>query len=836
MTSGATNAEPRYAGVFLLDLPYQADRMYDYFIPQDLRDSAVPGAFVVVPFGGGNRRRTGIITEIREKSDVKRAKPLLSVGDASSALSREQLELCFYMKRLTLCTLGDAVKSVAPPSIGIGKKNITYSPTGKPTEPDGGELSHGELIILEHIRDAGSIREENLVSAHGAQTLEYLRSLEAGGYISAVSGLSTVGFRKKKFYSLAVNGDETAAILAGEKVRAMKRKLNLPSQIAIIKALLEYGELAENELIERAEGSTPRQLATMVSNGLICAEERDDFGDLSDKTPKSLPPLIPNEEQKAALETLSALTEDGKPHAALLYGVTGSGKTTVILGMIDKVTSSGRGVIVLLPEIALTPQMLGVFRSRYGPRVAVMHSGLSAGERREAYLRVRDGLSDIVVGTRSAVFAPVKDLGMIVIDEEQEHTYKSDMSPKYHARDIARKRCADSSALMLLSSATPSVESFKKAQDGIYTLVRLRSRYGSAGLPRVTIADMRQEAHGGNVSPLGKVLSEELLRVNAAGEQSILFLNRRGYNTFVSCVDCGEAVRCPSCSVAMTYHTKKGSYEAGELVCHWCGRRMKMPEKCPSCGSKHLIRCGFGTQKVEQELSVLMPDARVLRMDADTTCAKLSYENLLTEFRERGDVLLGTQMVTKGHDFPRVTLVGVLLADMSLYLDDYRANERTFSLLTQVIGRAGRADRPGHAIIQTNNPDSDVIKLACAQDYDTFYEHEIALRKLLTFPPFCDIVLLTVSHGDEHELLEAVTQLKAEIDKLLAGAYADVPNIMFGPFEAPVYKVDGKYRMRFVVKCRLNNRSRGLFSEILRTFPTGAKKPVLSVDLNPTNL
>ena len=392
---------------------------------------------------------------------------------------------------------------------------------------------------------------------------------------------------------------------------------------------------------------------------------------------------------------------------------------------------------------------------------------------------------------------------------------------------------------MLLSSATPSVESFKKAKEGVYTLVRLRERYGKARLPQVTIADMRLEAHGGNVSPLGNELAQALIETDKRDEQSILFLNRRGYNTFVSCVDCGQAVKCPSCSVAMTYHTKRGSYDSGELVCHWCGRRMRLPEKCPSCSSGHLSRCGFGTQRVEQELSTLLPDAKIMRMDADTTSQKLAYDRLIGEFRESGDVLLGTQMVTKGHDFPRVTLVGVLLADMSLYLDDYRANERTFALLTQVIGRAGRADRAGRAIIQTNNPDNDIIRLACAQDYDSFYEQEILLRKLLTFPPFCDIVLLTVSHHDERELMIAVEHLASLLKRSFGGEFSDVPQITFGPFEAPVYKVDDRYRMRFVIKCRLNRRSRELFATVLRQFGQGfktPKKPQLSIDLNPSNL
>jgi len=822
-----------YAGVYLLDIPYSADRMYDYYIPPDLRDVATPGAFVVVPFGGGNRKRSAVIAEIRSNTDAQKTKPILSVSEGSAPLTREQLGLCRYIADMTLCTVGDAVRAVVP--AGSAKSRKIFVPTSK--TPDDG-LSSGALMVYEYIKGRGVAREDLIISHFGAAAAINISDLLLGGYIEADTEITDTKIKYEKVYSLGLTAEETEKILDGEKIKAMKRRLTLPSQLEVIRRLAT-GEATEAELLANVEGLSSGQLTTLLNNGLIKLDKRESYRDPTAESEGKVTVLRPNAGQAEALRVLTELTEDGKPHGALLYGVTGSGKTTVILGMIDKMTEKGKGVIVLLPEIALTPQMLGVFCSRYGKRVAVMHSGLSAGERFDAYTRVRNGLADIVVGTRSAVFAPVKNLGMIVIDEEQEHTYKSDMTPKYHARDIARKRCADNSALMLLSSATPSVESFKKAKDGIYTLVRLTERFGSAGLPDVTIADMREEAHAGNVSPVGNDLAEALIETNSRGEQSILFLNRRGYNTFISCVDCGEAVKCPSCSVAMTYHTKKGTYEQGELICHWCGRRQPLPEKCPSCGGTHLSRCGFGTQKLEQELNILLPDAKIMRMDADTTSHKLAYDRLLGEFRESGDLLLGTQMVTKGHDFPRVTLVGVLLADMSLYLDDFRANERTFALLTQVIGRAGRAERKGHAIIQTNNPDNDIIRLACAQDYDGFYEDEIRLRKLLTFPPFCDIVLMTVSHTDERELFMATEQLKGMLNKALKGDYADVPQVTFGPFEAPVYKVDDRFRMRFIIKCRLNNRSRGLFAAILREFGasySGSRKPQLSIDFNPTNL
>ena len=376
--------------------------------------------------------------------------------------------------------------------------------------------------------------------------------------------------------------------------------------------------------------------------------------------------------------------------------------------------------------------------------------------------------------------------------------------------------------------------------EGKYTLIRLTERYGGATLPEVIIADMRQEAKVGNLTPIGTLLTGKLLENQKQNGQSVLFINRRGYNTFVSCRSCGTAITCPHCSVAMTYHTKNNTYDSGELICHWCGTKRALPKLCPECGSEHLTRMGYGTQRIEQELYQLMEgtDCRVLRMDTDTTGSKDSYDKMLGSFRRHeADILLGTQMVTKGHDFPDVTLVGVLLADASLYLDDYRASERTFAMLTQVIGRAGRGKRAGLAVIQTNNPESETIKLACAQDYETFAERELKLRRLLTFPPFCDIVLMTLSCHDEKELMLSSKKLADTLQACLADSFSDVVCSVFGPFEAPVYRVDGRYRMRMVIKCRLNKRSREMFSHILTKFSQkGWGAPLLAIDLNPTNL
>ncbi len=822
-----------YAGVRLLDNPYFLDITFDYFIPPDLRGKIKPGDFVTVPFGNANRKRLALVYTLRDEPERKdtQCKPVFSVCPGSMSLSDEMLGLCEFMRETTLCTTGDAVRAMIPASALSHLVEIYRASQAAVSDK---EPDPTALLICEYIRKKGSVSFDLLKTKFGPAVSSSLKKLCDAGFIERNFELKDTGEKCENICSLAILREEAASILGGSD---KKFRLRSEKHIEIIRLLSETEKMSETEL-RAASGTGTAQIKALCDKGIITRTPHIiDRSEISEyiTEPKE---IVLNEEQQAALDTLSELSDSGEARAALLHGVTGSGKTCVMMKIIDEVLGSGRGVIVLLPEIALTPQSLGLFCSRYGERVAVIHSGLSAGERFDTYRKIKDGRCDVVIGTRSAVFAPLKSLGLIIIDEEQEHTYKSDMNPKYHARDIARFRCSYNKALMLLASATPSVESYKKAMDGKYTLIKLKERFGGASLPKTTIADMRPETQSGNLSPLGSLLCKRLLENSEKKCQSVLFLNRRGYNNFLSCRSCGEAVRCPVCSVSMTYHTIGFSYDTGELRCHWCGRRMPVPASCPSCGSVHLAKMGYGTQRVEQELSNLLPESRILRMDTDTTSSRYSYENMLGKFRRHeADILLGTQMVTKGHDFPDVTLVGVLLADASLYLDDYRANERTFSMLTQVIGRAGRADKPGEAIIQTNNPDNDCIKLACAQDYETFYEHEIKLRQMLVFPPFCDIVLMTVVSPDEKEVAKASKILADTLKSLQKTKYADVPLITFGPFEAPVYKVENKYRMRMVLKCRLNKRSRALFSEILADFSrSGAKNLSLSVDFNPSNL
>ncbi len=748
-----------FAGVHILDAPYAIDKSYSYAVPEQWQDTLRPGDFVTVPFGrSGAQGRPGLVTELSDTCEYATPKAIADRYPDEFTLSDELLRLCFFMKETTLCSVGEAARTLMP------------------------------SVVLD-----GTVREE----------IVYRYTLTPG--------------------------------TLQEKIRGDKQK-------AVLEALDRLGGSALIEELDLECGfHAAPQLRTLCDAGRITAA-------VVEKQPEETPvgnsrTYVLNDEQKNAFDTLCQLADTDEPHAALLFGVTGSGKTCVMVKVIERMLAMGRDAIVLLPEIALTPQSVAIFTAAFGDTVAVIHSGLSPAGRRDAFRRIKKGEAHVVVGTRSAVFAPVQNLGTIIIDEEQEHTYKSDANPKYHARDIARFRCANNNALMLLCSATPSIESYQKAKEGTYTLLKLTKRYGGAVLPRVEIADVRHEAQEGNLSPIGARLTQLLQENRKAGEQSILFLNRRGYHHYLYCPKCGDPLRCPACSVTLTYHTNRGTYENGRMVCHVCGRNMPVPKACPSCGGETLLRMGYGTQRVEQELQELLPHSTVLRMDTDSTAARDACEEILGKFRRReANLLLGTQMVTKGHDFPGVTLVGVLSADASLYLDDFRAAERTFAMLTQVIGRAGRGSDPGVALIQTNNPDNDVIRLACAQDYDTFFNREIVLRRTLQFPPFCDIVLLTMSDTSEKNVLREIDALFRRLrdDTSKGGRYEDVALQVFGPFEAPVYRVENRYRMRLVVKCRLNKRSRAMFGEYLCGGPAGQKpmglRCALSVDLNPTTL
>ena len=824
--------ENRYVKVHLLDNPYCIDNEYTYFVPHDLSEAVKCGSFVVVPFGNSNRTQIGLVVESHCEEPQTKTKAIKNIISDEITLDSTELELCKFMKEQTLCTIGDAVHSMIPQ--GALSSIVTCYKCANEGNYDGPFAD-----VFFYIQDQKTATQNNLEEKFGLESIKATAYLLKNGFIEkdVIIKNKAIG-KEKKYYVLSVSNDELASLLGeGEQMDNFK-KLRSPMHKSIL-SLLALRERMLMDDIKSELSATDAQIYTLEKKGYIEKEIENVYRNPYEHKDRinHTKELSLSDEQKNALNTLSSMLDSNVPSCALLHGVTGSGKTCVMMKIIDRALSQERGVIMLIPEISLTPQTVELFCSRYGKRVAIIHSSLSQGERLDAYMRIKRGEADLVIGTRSAIFAPVKNLGLIIIDEEQEHTYKSDNNPKYHARDIARFRVAKTNSLLLLASATPSVESYKKAIDGKYTLIELKHRYGKAKLPQVEIADMREELRAGNGMGLSITLLDRIGTALHKKEQSILFLNRRGYHNFVSCASCGKAITCPNCSVSMTHHTDR-IYHKSELVCHWCGKHIPVPTICPECGSEHIKPMGVGIQLIEQKLKELYPSVNTIRMDTDTTSSKNAYDTMLSDFRaHKAEILLGTQMVTKGHDFPDVTLVGILGADTSLYLNDYRANEKTFSMLTQVIGRAGRSEKEGRALIQTMNPDHDVILLACKQDYKTFFKNEIQTRKLLSYPPFCDIVLLTLSGEVENAVMKDSKLLSDMLKEKINTTYTDIPIVCYGPFEAPIYKLDGKYRIRMVIKTKLNKRARDLFSEIYKTFGKRKKnEPMLSVDFNPSSL
>ena len=581
-------------------------------------------------------------------------------------------------------------------------------------------------------------------------------------------------------------------------------------QLAAV-ALLAGGERTLSALEEK--GISRSVLDNLCAKGVLECSKVNKSIDLYSSIPLKNEPILLTEEQQAAYDALLPGLEDAAPHSALLYGVTGSGKTLVFLKLIEHCLQMGRRALVLVPEISLTPQMILRLKSQFGKRVAVQHSALNHTERLLQWQMIQDGGADIVVGTRSAIFSPLENIGLVIIDEEQEHTYRSESAPRYSAHEVARQRAAENGALLLLASATPSTESYYAAQHGRTQLVRLTKRYGGNPLPKVQIVDMRAELASGNPREISLAMEDAIRHNLEAGKQTILLLNRRGYQTVAQCEDCREVLKCPKCSVPMVYHKS-----AHKLLCHYCGSQLDPPPaRCPACGGKLQYR-GFGTQKAEEELAKLFPEARILRMDQDTTAAKDAHEKLLAKFaRHEYDIMVGTQMVAKGLDFEDVTLVGVLGIDSLLFAQGFRAYETVFSLVTQVVGRSGRAKDPGFAIIQTTDPDNPVLNLAAAQDYDAFFEQEIAYRKLGLYPPFCGLCVVGFAGPKESEVARASARFAALLGRQ-AAKQPDLPLRVLGPTPGSIEKINDSYRYKLTVKCRNDHRFRDLIRETLTLY------------------
>ena len=633
-------------------------------------------------------------------------------------------------------------------------------------------------------------------------------------YYEAVKAVIPYGAQ----YKSAVAADGVTPVLQKQLTRHTENSYKLAGtlpakpkptakQLAAV-ALLGGGERTQTELEEK--GISRAVLDNLCAKGVLECSKVNKSIDLYSSIPLKNEPIRLTAEQQAAYEALLPHLEDAAPHAALLYGVTGSGKTLVFLKLIERCLQLGKRALVLVPEISLTPQMILRLKSRFGKRVAVQHSALNHTERLLQWQMIQDGGADIVVGTRSAIFSPLENIGLVIIDEEQEHTYRSESAPRYSAHEVARQRAAENGALLLLASATPSTESYFAAQHGRTQLVRLTQRYGGNPLPHVEIVDMRAELASGNPREISLALEDAIRRNLDAGKQTILLLNRRGYQTIAQCEDCREVLKCQKCSVPMVYHKS-----AHKLLCHYCGSQMDPPpQKCPTCGGKLQYR-GFGTQKAEEELTKLFPEARILRMDQDSTAAKDAHEKLLAKFaRHEYDIMVGTQMVAKGLDFEDVTLVGVLGIDSLLFAQGFRAYETVFSLVTQVVGRSGRAKDPGFAIIQTTDPNNPVLNLAAAQDYDAFFEQEIAYRKLGLYPPFCGLCVVGFAGPKEIEVARAAARFAALLGQQ-AAKQPDLPLRVLGPTPGNIEKINEAYRYKLTVKCRNDRRFRDLMRETL---------------------
>jgi len=651
-------------------------------------------------------------------------------------------------------------------------------------------------------------------------------------YYEAVKAVIPYGAQ----YKPAVAADGVTPVLQKQLTRHTENSYRLvgglpqkpkptAKQLAAV-ALLGGGPRTLNELEDK--GISRAVLDNLCAKGVLECSKVNKSIDLYSSIPLKNEPICLTAEQQTAYDALLPKLEDDAPHSALLYGVTGSGKTLVFLKLIAHCLEQGRKALVLVPEISLTPQMILRLKSQFGRRVAVQHSALNHTERLLQWQMIQDGGADIVVGTRSAIFSPLENIGLIIIDEEQEHTYRSESAPRYSAHEVARQRAAENGALLLLASATPSTESFYAAQHGRTQLVRLTQRYGGNPLPKVQIVDMRAELASGNPREISLAMEDAIRRNLDAGKQTILLLNRRGYQTMAQCEDCREVLKCQKCSVPMVYHKS-----AHKVLCHYCGSQMEPPTVCPTCGGKLQYR-GFGTQKAEEELAKLFPDARVLRMDQDSTAAKDAHEKLLAKFADHEyDIMVGTQMVAKGLDFEDVTLVGVLGIDSLLFAQGFRAYENVFSLITQVVGRSGRAKDPGFAIIQTTDPDNPVLNLAAAQDYDAFFEQEIAYRKLGLYPPFCGLCVIGFAGAKEIETARAAARFAALLGQQ-AAKQPDLPLRVLGPTPSSIEKINDTYRYKLTIKCRNDRRFRDLVRSALELYEQEKlpSKATVAVDLH----
>ena len=785
---------------------FSIDKPYSYRIPagMELR----PGQRVMLPFGRGNQRTEGVVLAVEPGSEDK-LKSVERCLDTEPLLTMTQLRLAAFLRERYFCTFYDAIRAMLPAGLWF-QTTERYCLTEDTSWREKTIKKDTARKILQFMEELGGCVEEQQLRA----LIPEEEILEDGlNYLLRKKWITG----QKDFRQKVSDRTEKIATLASSPEEAMEYASHRPKSAAMQRAVLELlcsvGSVSVKELCYFT-GAKAATISRLEKLGYLTLTHRPLLRCKEIKPARLEGPLVLNDEQQICFDGLSRQMEQSEPGVALLYGVTGSGKTSVYIKLIEACLNRGKSAMLLVPEIALTPQLLGLMAAHFGEQVAVLHSSLGTGERYDQWKRVRGGEARVIVGTRSAVFAPCETPGLIILDEEQEHSYKSENSPRYCAREVAIWRGAREKALVLLGSATPSVESMYRAKSGVYSLYQLKERYNGRPLPAVRIVDMREEIKMGNALSVSDELRLGIADNLASGKQTVLLLNRRGASRALMCVDCGQIPECPRCSVRLTWHSANG-----RLMCHYCGHSQPAPERCPVCGGP-MKTVGTGTQRVQQELLELFPDMRTQRMDADTVSAVNTHEKILDTFRdEKIPVLIGTQMVAKGLNLPDVTLVGVLDADLSLYTGGYRAGETTFNMLTQVVGRAGRGESEGRAVIQTLVPEHQIIRLAARQDYDSFYELEIGLRRVQEAPPFGDIAEVVFIGQDEAAVLRGAAKFRDSLTACMRQEpYTSEKCTVLGPAPCPVPKINYNYRYRLTLRCRMTKQLRLLIAHLLREF------------------
>lgn len=800
------------AKIYVEKTVYHIDTTFKYIVPDDMSTTLKRGCRVLVPFGIGNKKVQGICVEVYDEDVVVigqlgyKLKPIFMQIDEQPEIDEEMFALIEFLVKTTFCTYYDALKTIIPAGENARVK-VGYSLTRELYQHELDDMPKQEREICLALRVEQSNGKKD----------------KSDKELKTIIGVASIS---KSINSLINKGIVTKSEVF-DKVSKSKTKelVTLNTEVEQMDMTFTAKQLQVVETIKQQETATIKELAYLsgVSEAIVRnLVKRNILTKFTVRVNSSYAKKIAKEVKNFSIELSQKQTEvfngildlvkEDTPNTSLLFGITGSGKTQVYIKLIEEVVAMGKTAILLVPEIALTPQLLSKFESYFGDNIAVIHSNLSVSERLTTYKRIRIGNVSIVIGARSAVFAPLKNLGIIILDEEGEGSYKSDAAPRYHARAVAKFRCHDpnNNASLVLGSATPSIDSYNNAVKDKYHLFVLEERFANAQIPDVYIVDMLAEQKQNNFSPLSVVLVEQLRLNLEAGEQSMLLINRRGFNTFATCLECDEVVKCKNCDVSMTYHKANGF-----MMCHYCGNSEPVKIKCPFCGGSHIKLTGVGTQRLENELETYLPNARILRMDSDTTGGRHSYEDYFDDFKNnKYDIMVGTQMIAKGLDFPNVTLVGVLNADSGLYSTDYKASERVFSLITQVIGRSGRSEKPGRAYIQTMDLENSTINYASNQDYEAFFKDEIFTRKALKLPPFCTVVVFAFT-GEKEDVVSNAAHKALDIMHKNALTFDKLALHVLGVSRANVYKINNKFRYRMVIKCKLNNQMRALISKTL---------------------